>query len=237
MKSHIKSFLRRGFKAVGLNISKVANTPPSPLLYHQIDLVLDVGANVGQFAMSTRQQGYKNKIVSFEPLSDAHNILTRNAKRDASWVIHKRCALGSRIEQKQLNISRNSYSSSFLPMLTAHLDAEPESVYVGKESVGIVTLDSIFEDYYQPRKRVFLKIDTQGFEKEVLDGAIECLERIACVQLELSLVPLYKSQYLYDYFLQLFKANKFMLWSLVPGFRNSETGQLLQFDAILTRQD
>ena len=93
----------------------------------------------------------------------------------------------------------------------------------------------MFESYRKNNEKVFLKIDTQGFEREVLGGLSKNLRNIFAVQLELSIVPLYDNQELYKYFFSFFEENGFILWSLIPGFGNPTTGQLLQFDAIFVR--
>ncbi|MFX8373787.1 FkbM family methyltransferase, partial [Acinetobacter baumannii] len=87
-----------------------------------------------------------------------------------------------------INISGNSYSSSILPMLPAHLSAAPESLYIGKAKTKVITLDSVFDEYRVNKEKVFLKIDTQGFEAEVLSGLSRNLRNITAVQLEMSIV-------------------------------------------------
>ena len=72
-------------------------------------------------------------------------------------------------------------------MLDVHSGAAPQSVYVGKDSAKIITLDSVFYNYRTASERVFLKIDAQGFERPVLEGAKDCLRDIKAIQLELSL--------------------------------------------------
>ena len=200
-----------------------------------IDLVFDVGANVGQFARNAREEGYRNTIVSFEPLSDAHGLLIQSAGGDERWIVHERCALGAAPGEANMNVAQNSFSSSLLPMLATHSDAAPESVYIGHDLTRVITLDSVFDHYGVGSERVFLKIDTQGYEKQVLDGARASLPRIMAVQLELSVVPLYESQSLYRHFFAFFEEAGFTLWSLSPGFTDRRTGQLLQFDAVFVR--
>jgi FkbM family methyltransferase len=233
----LKQIVKKSFHLAGLNISRITKTPlpPSALLHHEIELLFDVGANAGQYALYSRQQGYTGNIVSFEPLSQAHEVLMENAKSDRKWIIHERCALGSTPGEAEINISQNSYSSSLLPMLDAHSDAAADSISCGKEYVKILTLDSIFNTYRRNKERVFLKIDTQGYEKQVLDGANDCIKQIKGVQLELSVVPLYETQELYEYFFRLFKDNGFELWSILPGFSDAKTGRMLQFDGIFVR--
>jgi len=232
----VKRLIKAGFSVVGLDVS-IARTPKTVeyVSRQKVDLLLDVGANAGQYALAARKAGFANTIVSFEPLPDCHASLIELARGDPKWIIHERCALGAFIGAAEINIAKNSYSSSLLPMLPAHQEAAPESTYAARASTKVVTLDSIFGAYYREGASVFLKIDTQGFESQVLGGAQYCLPLIGAVQLELSVLPLYESQELYDYFFDLFRANGFMLWSIIPGFTEPRTGQMLQFDAIFVR--
>lgn len=121
-------------------------------------------------------------------------------------------------------------------MLETHSDSAPESVYIGTTSTPVITLDSVYERYAKDKKKVFLKIDTQGFEAHVLAGALKSLQSIFAVQLELSLVPLYANQELYPYFLKFFEDQGFYLWQIIPGFIDNDSGQSLQFDAIFLRK-
>jgi FkbM family methyltransferase len=109
-----------------------------------IDLIVDVGANAGRYAMGVRSGGYKNRMVSFEPLTEAHALLTANPSEDALWAVYARCAVGNQDGEIELNVSGNSASSSILPMLVAHSDAVPESNYVSAERTKIMRLDSVF---------------------------------------------------------------------------------------------
>src|SRR5262245_44652057 len=107
-----QKLIRKCFNFFGLDITKFQNTqlqaaPSPPLLYHQIDLLFDVGANIGQYALATREAGFKGKIVSFEPLSEAYDILVENSRNDPNWKIHERCAVGSVIGKAEINISKN----------------------------------------------------------------------------------------------------------------------------------
>lgn len=238
----LKKLIKQVLSACGFKIYKVRKKftrlqPPNPLVYHQVDLLLDVGANIGQYVIDNRQQGYLGQVVSFEPLPDAYETLLENADEDSQWIIHERCAVGSESGQTQINISKNSFSSSLLPMLNTHSDSAPESVYIGTASTPVIALDSIYERYAKGKKKVFLKIDTQGFEAHVLSGALQSLRSIFAVQLELSLVPLYANQELYPYFLKFFEEHGFYLWQIIPGFIDNESGQSLQFDAIFLRKE
>jgi len=121
-------------------------------------------------------------------------------------------------------------------MLDAHSSAAPESIYIGSVETPIITLESVFDTYANESQKVFLKIDTQGYESEVLDGCLAKLPQIKAVQLELSTVPLYEGQKLYRDFFDFFESNGFDLWSILPGFANQATGQHLQFDAVFVNR-
>jgi len=205
------------------------------LEFYGIDTILDIGANTGQFARQLRKElGYSNTILSFEPLTQAFEILKKNAKADPHWRVFN-FALGEAEEKREINISDNSYSSSLLEMLPSHREAAPESKYIGTETIEIKTLDAIFPDLCNTAGTIYMKIDTQGFEDKVIKGAKNSLAQIRLVQMEMSLVPLYKGELL---FLELFNQMSekgYGLISLEPGFSDAKTGQLLQVDGIFQR--
>lgn len=206
------------------------------LVGHSVNVVLDVGANVGQFGRKNlRDAGYDKRIVSFEPLSSAWTRLSQEAAGDALWVIAPRAAIGEADAEIDIHVAKNSVSSSVLNMLQEHLDSAPESVYVSTERVPLHRLDSIAPKYLEADSRVFLKIDTQGFEAPALSGAHGILERVVGIQLELSLVPLYEGQVLYDEMIAHVKQLGFELWGISPAFVDAKSGRLLQVDATFFR--
>src|SRR5947209_8326987 len=109
---------------------------------HAIDLVFDIGANVGQFGLTLREWGYRGRIVSFEPLSTARGKLQKVASRDSCWEVADRVAIGGSNGEVELHIAGNSVSSSILDMLDSHRSAAPESAYVAREPVEVRPLDS-----------------------------------------------------------------------------------------------
>src|SRR5688572_4694911 len=130
-----------------------------------VDLVLDVGANIGQFAIRTRRAGYEGRIVSFEPLESAFAELGEAAGSDPDWEI-RRHALGSSEGEAEINVSRNSYSSSMLGINERHLASDPDSEYVATERIEVRRLDSIWDEVSAGARQPFLKLDVQGFELE-----------------------------------------------------------------------
>lgn len=233
----VKETTKKLIRKLGLEVKKYKAPPGNPLVHWKTDLLLDVGANVGQYARKSRIEGYSGKIVSFEPLPDAYEKLKHASAADPLWTIYKRCAIGSKEGQTEINISKNSYSSSLLPMGQTHLEAAPESEYIGTAKTQVMTLDSMADEVLKQSSRPYLKIDTQGYEAEVLAGANNLINKLLAIQLELSIVPLYEGQKLYGHFFDLLSGKGFELWSIMPGFTNQDTGQTLQFDGIFVRKE
>jgi len=201
---------------------------------YAVDLVLDVGANIGQYGSELRSIGYKGRIASFEPLSSAYGLLSERATHDPQWEVENH-ALGDEEGAATINIAGNSYSSSLLDMLPAHVKSEPASGYVGTEDIRIRTLDTVFPTLVRGAKNIYLKIDTQGFEESVLKGAKSSLQHIDTLQLEMSLTPLYANELLFNEMYQLLIDKGYQLIAIEPGFTDSKTGQLMQVDGIFHR--
>jgi len=201
----------------------------------QIDLLIDVGANTGQYSALMRDYGYLGRIISFEPLVDAYNKLIQLKKNDPLWDAFN-FALGDKHETSIINISGNSYSSSILDMLDTHLDSAPESRYIGRQEILIKRLDEIFIDISNESTNIMLKMDVQGFEKEVLDGAKNCINQIDIIQLEMSIKRLYKDELILCEMINYLDQLNFELFSLENGYFDSHTGQLLQADGIFVRK-
>jgi FkbM family methyltransferase len=179
--------------------------------------------------------GYKGKVVSFEPLSDVHDILKKRSLNNPDWRVAGRCCLGERNGVVSINVSQNTVSSSLLPMLDTHLQFAPESKYVGTETAPMFTLDTILPEYSDDSDRLFLKLDTQGYEKNILLGAPESLKVLMGIQLECSLIPLYKGELEFIDTVKLIESFGFELQGIIPGFSDSKSGRLLQADCIFFR--
>jgi FkbM family methyltransferase len=238
----LKTLVKRTARRLGLDVRRYVpvNSPAAQLhamlRAHGVNVVLDVGANVGQFGVLLRTEaGYRGRIVSFEPMRAAHAELSRTAAGDADWIVARRAAIGASSGTVQLNVSGNSVSSSILPMLDAHSQVAPQSRYQATEPVPLDTLDSLAAEYLDDRSVCFLKIDTQGYEAEVLKGAVATVSRAVGLQIELSLVPLYEGQKLMPELIRDLNARGFELWGLFPAFVDDSSGRLLQVDATFFR--
>lgn len=199
-------------------------------------IVIDVGANTGQFASWVRSSGYTGQLVSFEPQPKEHAVLVEAAESDPAWIIAPRCALGAAEGNAQLNIAGNSYSSSLLEMLDRHSDNAPASVYVDTVETPVRRLDDVLAELGIDPAGALLKIDTQGFEAEVLRGATKTLPVVSAVHLEISFDLLYAGQSVTSDVVALLAAAGLELTNVNDGFR-SEDGRLLQIDGSFTRID
>lgn len=202
---------------------------------YNIDTLFDIGANEGQYACLMREYGYKKKIISFEPLKSAFEELKKISSKKNNWLVYN-YALGNENTNSTINVAGNSYSSSILNMLPSHLKSAPESKYIAQEEIEIKKLDSIFNSFCSKEDKIMMKIDTQGYEKNVLDGAIESLNNIKIIQLEMSIIPLYENEMLFNDMISYLYQKGFQLFSLENGYCHSTTGQLLQVDGIFEQK-
>ena len=196
-----------------------------------IDLVIDVGANVGQYASAMRRSGWAGRIVSFEPLSDQYRQLELAAGRDRLWET-RHLALGRVPGRLEMRVaSNNGASRSLLPMAESrHLDAAAVTT-IGTQTVDVARLD----DVALPGKVYYLKLDVQGYEPEVLAGAEETLAHTALLEAELSLVELYEGQLLFQDVVDLLRDNGLVLIGIEPEFADADTGEWLQVNGFFAR--
>jgi len=239
IKKKIEKIIKLIFKSFGLRVRHYREPSYIKIIKELgTTIVFDIGANEGEFALSLREHGYKKKIISFEPVNSAHQRLFINSSLDSSWIVHPRVALGSEIGKTTINVAgNNAVSSSILEMGPLHKESSPESIYVGKEDVPIITLDSIFEKYVGNDDIVFLKIDVQGYEDFVLIGAKSNIKNITAIKLELSLTNLYEGGKLFDFYFSKLKTLGYEIYDLEPGHRHPKNGRLLQFDSIHVKKD
>lgn len=202
------------------------------LEYFDIDLVLDVGANEGQFAKDLINYGYKNKIISFEPIKEAHQKLLFKSKKYKQWIVHPRCAVGNQERQIKLNISNNSVSSSLLD-LKKNDHSQVEIEYLREENVIEKKLETLIFKYSKKYKNIFLKIDVQGYEDRVIEGCGTNINLIKGIFLETSTEEIYFSQKLWDDIIIDLLKKDFKLWFISKGIIDLKTNRNLQNDFCL----
>jgi len=197
----------------------------------RIDLVIDVGANAGQFGREIRRAGYAGRIVSIEPLASPFQRLARMTAPDELWTVIQ-SAVGPQAGSATMHVAANAgASSSLLPMLDLHTRAAPEAQYVSDERVDVAALDDLAHPHMRDASSVFLKIDVQGFELQVLAGGSATLARSSLVQLEMSLLRLYETAPTCRDLINFMDEHGFHLVGLEPGIA-TPTGLLLQADGL-----
>ena len=194
----------------------------------------DVGANIGQYGKYFRSSGFKGNIYSFEPQTKAFEILQKNASGDSQWKTFN-TGLGNFNGKSVINISKNSFSSSILNINELSIKIASETEYISKEDIEVKRLDSFLNEI-NFQSRLFLKMDAQGFESKILEGAEGCFNNIYALQVESSCIPLYKEEMLFDEMKRFIESKGFYLSSLESGFSDPQSGRLLQAEAIFLRE-
>ena len=205
---------------------------------YRVDAVLDVGANQGQFRSILRNHvGFEGRVISFEPVPELAKTLKSASLEDPSWTVRD-CALGAFDGEQPLNVTHDTVMSSFLqPSAEApHPRIAELSVIVRQETVPVRRLDSLWPELWQGNepRRPFLKVDTQGWDLEVLEGAAGVLKSIPAILTELSLKPIYSNQPGYRVVLDRMEEAGFSLSGIFPVVRDPAR-RLIEMDCIIVK--
>jgi FkbM family methyltransferase len=238
IKKIAKGLINRMVQPWGLELaySHVLNRPEVSrdwLRGLHIRTVLDIGANIGQFAMEIRDILPEAFIYSFEPLRDAHASLVSEMRGDSKFKAFN-FALGNQDSRAVIHRSSSTDSSSLLPMLDRHKEAWPYTAGSTTEDIEIRRLDSL---NLTGEAELLVKIDVQGFEDRVIAGGQDTISRAAYIITEVSFQMLYDGQPLFDDIYQILKGMGFDYggsWGQLPDPRD---GRPLQADAIFIKQD
>ena len=153
---------------------------------HEIDIVLDVGARVGEYGLWLRQNGYRGRIVSFEPVQESANRLRQRAATDPLWRVEQ-CALGDTDSTAEINVAVMTQMSSLLPVTDYGRTFPTETERT--ETIEVRRLDTVWPSL--PTGRVYLKMDTQGFDLQVLTGAGPRIDEVVALQTEAAVQVIY----------------------------------------------
>ena len=202
MNSWIKKIFTRTARATGYEVIPAWMLKHYELsnhlreLFNQLNIkcVLDVGANAGQYRDFLRNiVGYEYLIISFEPQPTMAEILKEKSSSDPNWKVYN-YALGSEDGEKILNITASSPFSSFLTPDNSHIAELADSNVVKSEvSVTIHRLDTVIDDIKKLYgiENIYLKLDTQGFDLEVINGSENTLNNILALQSEIPIIKIY----------------------------------------------
>ena len=206
------------------------------LTLHKIDLIFDIGANVGQFAHHMFEIGYEGSIVSFEPITAAREQLLTASQTCSNWSVAEQCALGDRDTRIDINVAEDTKKSSILSILPTYLDLAPNATFIRAETVPMRQFSACFEQYRGDAQAPFLKINVQGFEDRVLQGAEAVLGQLKGIHIEFSFVPLYEQQVLFNTLFEHIQLQGFTLYNLYPSFSDYRTGKIIKAVGIFFRE-
>jgi FkbM family methyltransferase len=236
LRSHhvIDQLVKRLGRQAGIEISRYrpfAARRVQLLRANGISTVIDVGANTGGYGSDLRAFGYSGRIISLEPLAGAFAELARRVSTDPRWEC-QRVAAGERDGEATINVASKSGSSSLLAMREEHRRGAPDVFTTGQERIRLRRLDSLDLDVQSP---AILKIDTQGYEDRVLEGATKTLTSIALLECELSIARLYDGQPSFRKMIDLLSDLGFELYDVDPFFYERPGGRVLATDAMFVR--
>ena len=227
-------------EGAGLHVTRSMNTLREKRLEVlqglEIPVVLDVGANIGQYAMELRNSKYNGRIISFEPDPRSYSELAVIETLQQGHVCLQ-MGLGSANGEAQFLVRKNSTCSSFRsPARNNGLETDLYDVE-SSVAVPVQTLDSVLPEISRKDERFYLKIDTQGFEREVLLGAGNTLKRTDAVEVELSLTALYEGQALLPEIWGMLAEAGFRPAWIERGYRDPGDIWLVQVDGLFVRED
>jgi FkbM family methyltransferase len=224
------------------NVRERVRVPPHARLMGEltrdlnVEWLIDVGANRGQFGSLMRRAGYERRILSLEPVGDAFAALQQTAADDPLWTVEQ-LAVGAEAGTQVIHVSGNSVSSSLLPMGQRHIDLFAGSAYTRDEEVEVTTVQALVERHGVEPRSTMLKADVQGLESAVLDGAGDALSQYAIVELELSLLELYEGQELLPELLSRLTSSGFVLWTFFPAYVDRVNKRMWWADGLFVRSD
>jgi FkbM family methyltransferase len=188
--SNIRRLTRRVVRNTGFQ-RRIAPDFVDVMHANNIDVVIDVGANDGDYGREIRDRGYRGRIVSFEPNPVAFERLEQKITGDQNWSAYQ-CGVGDKDGELEFSIAVNDAMSSFKGL--TEFGKSTGAKQAATACVKVIRLDTFLSEHPDLLGCVYLKIDTQGFEVEVLRGAGEMLEQITAVQAEIALVHTYTDE-------------------------------------------
>jgi FkbM family methyltransferase len=202
-----------------------------------VNCVLDVGANVGQYAQRLRRGGYAGRIVSFEPVPAIADQLRDAARDDPEWLVFE-CALGDADEETEINVRPGSMSS-LLPSSEFGKDWHDRLREAEAQKISVRRLDGLFDECVNGIRdpRVYLKLDTQGYDMQAFAGAGDRLPEIAGMQSEVACVPIYDGMPRLPDQIAAYESAGFEITGMFPVTRHGATLRVIEFDVTMVRAD
>jgi len=202
----------------------------------RINCVVDVGANRGQFAESLRAFGYQGRIVSVEPVVASYQQILERSSDDENWICYH-LALGDFNGTERINVAKETALSSFLPPNEYVLRQFAPAVTAYVEEVEVRRLDDLFDEVIAglDTPRVYLKLDTQGYDLRVVEGGLESLKAIGALQSEMSVLPISEGMPDYVTALRRFRQLGFEVTGIYSVTRDKNSLIMIEFDCVMRR--
>jgi FkbM family methyltransferase len=238
--------VHRMFQSLGLDIIRY---PPRESLqwqlmrlFQQLDIncVLDVGANHGQYAGLLREWGYRGDIVSFEPVPEVFESLQKTMAGDARWRGHP-WALGETDDELEIHVARgDARASSFLTFNAEGPDRWGDDHRVARSTrVPVRRLDGVLDEVtrHVSSKRLYLKLDTQGFDLRVVSGAGERMGEMLALQTEIAVQHFYEGMVSFGDAFNRYRDLGYAITGMYPIARKHDGLQVIEFDCVMIRTD
>jgi FkbM family methyltransferase len=201
----------------------------------EVDCVLDVGANMGQYHDFLRKDvGFTGHIVSFEPIPEHAAVLRERARSERNWHIEE-FALGAAIGECKFHVMADTQFSSFLePDHSSTGRFRAQNCVQRSIAVQVEVLDDVLPaiEHKLGIRHPYLKLDTQGFDLEVIKGADQTLARIRALQTEASVTRLYRGTPDYATTIQSLRQRGFDLSGIFPN-NPAHFPRMLEFDCVM----
>jgi FkbM family methyltransferase len=206
---------------------------------HKVECVLDVGANTGQYAEKILHSGFRGQVHSFEPVANTFKVLEQKASSVPNWYVYP-FALGDEATKLPIQVLGHSNLCSFHQPTEYSRQLDSDGFAVSEEqSVEVRRLDTELSDIVRDgyAGAIYLKMDTQGFDLNVFRGAAGCLDRIAALQTELSIQPLYEGMPPFDQVMHEVMNAGFHVTGMYPAARNKQDLTIIEFDCVMARAE
>ena len=234
IKKIIKTFLlRAGYQVLPVD-QTYEHSKNCLIARNGIDMVLDVGANVGQFATRLRLNGYHGKIVSFEPDTQAFEKFQKNFEMDSNIFAHQ-TAFSDHNGELEFLVAADSACSGFNTPTSEMTKLLPDAKVIDKRVLKVQRLDDYALSNSIQGTNIFLKIDVQGHEQKVLDGATGILARCSLIELEIPVLNSYEGSATISETLKIMSERGYELVSVGLGYFSPTSGQLADIDCLFKR--
>lgn len=235
----VKNALRR----CGLEVSRIVTSDyllegrlGSLIGALEIDTVIDVGANEGQYFALLSSIGFRGEVLSFEPVPELYRKLETLFPKARNWRRFP-YACGSRDGTTVIHVAKSADFSSILEPSEFCLKEHSDARVMRSEAVDIRRLDTVIPEVClgSTERKILLKIDAQGYDSEVFLGAAGILDEIKLIQVEVPVIPLYDKTPSLLSVMDLYLSAGFSIGGLFPACYTNDRLFVVEYDCLLVK--